>query len=138
MWRDEHGAWTRICLSGLNPETIALSLVSLTSHQRQTLIWAAVGALLLWALAALGPVLTPFVAGGILAYVLQPGVAWLAQRRVPRAIATSLVLLLSMVALTAIALVLVPIVQTEIGQIRRQFPALAQAITEEGYAVSTY
>ena len=64
----------------------------LNARQRQTLVWAMVGALLLWALAALGPVLTPFVAGGILAYVLQPGVAWFARHRVPRALGTTLVL----------------------------------------------
>ncbi len=102
----------------------------LNARQRQTLVWAMVGALLLWALAALGPVLTPFVAGGILAYVLQPGVAWFARHRVPRALGTTLVLLVTLLALIAIALVLVPIVQTEVGQIRQQFPTLVQAVTE--------
>jgi len=70
--------------------------VSLNARQRQTLVWAVVGVLLLWLLAALGPVLTPFVAGGVLAYALQPGVAWLARHRVPRALGAALVLLVSL------------------------------------------
>lgn len=102
----------------------------LTPRQRQTLVWAAVGVLLLWALAALGPVLTPFVAAAILAYVLQPGVAWLHARRVPRFVATALALLVSLAVLVALLLVLVPIVQTEIVQIKQQIPALIQAVSE--------
>ena len=104
--------------------------MSLNARQRQTLVWAVVGVLLLWLLAALGPVLTPFVAGGVLAYALQPGVAWLARHRVPRALGAALVLLVSLLAVVAIVLVLVPIVQTEFGQIREQFPALVQAVSE--------
>ncbi len=102
----------------------------LNPQQRQTLVWAAVGLLLLWVLSTLGQVLTPFVAGGILAYVLQPGVALLARHRVPRPVGVTLVMLLTLLVLVAITLVLVPIVQTEFGQIRRQFPSLVQAVTE--------
>jgi predicted PurR-regulated permease PerM len=102
----------------------------LSSRQRQTLAWTAVGALLIGLLAVLGPVLTPFVAAGILAYVLQPGVAWLAARRMPRMLAATTVLLLAVLALVAIVLVLVPIVQVEVAQVRQRLPGLAQTITE--------
>ena len=102
----------------------------LSSRQRQTLAWTAVGALLVGLLAVLGPVLTPFVAAGILAYVLQPGVAWLAARRMPRMLAATTVLLLAVLALVAIVLVLVPIVQVEVAQVRQRLPGLAQTITE--------
>jgi predicted PurR-regulated permease PerM len=104
--------------------------VTLSPRQRQTLAWAAVGALLLWALTALGAILTPFAAAAILAYALQPGVTWLTGRRVPRAIGATLVLLAALLAVIAIVLVLVPIVQTEIGQIRQKLPLLVQALTE--------
>lgn len=102
----------------------------LTASQRQTLIWATVAALLLWALAALGPVLTPFVASAILAYVLEPGVEWLVRRRCPRTIAVVAVMLIAMAAMAAILLILVPILQSEFTQIRLRMPALASAITE--------
>jgi len=89
--------------------------VPLTSRQRQTLVWALVGALLVWALAALGPVLTPFVAAGILAYVLQPGVTWLSRHRVPRWLGATAVLLITLLTVVSIAPVFVPIVQTAVG-----------------------
>ena len=102
----------------------------LSASQRQTLGWTIVGLLLIGLLAVLGPVLTPFVAAAILAYVLQPGVAWLTARRVPRTLAASAVLLLALLALVAVVLVLVPIVQVEVAQVRQRLPGLAQTITE--------
>jgi len=102
----------------------------LTLPQRQTLIWSAVAALLLWAFWALGPVLTPFAAAVVLAYVLEPGVRWLAERRVPRVVAVLLVMLLALVAIVSILLILLPIVQVEIQQVRARFPALVSTITE--------
>jgi predicted PurR-regulated permease PerM len=102
----------------------------LTAPQRQTLGWTAVGLLLLAVLAVLGPVLSPFAAAAVLAYVLQPGVAWLQQRRVPRPVGATLVLLVAALALVAVILILVPIVQVEVVQIRQRLPALAQTITE--------
>lgn len=105
--------------------------MTLTPPQRQTLLWAAVGALLVWAIAALGPVLTPFVAAGILAYVLEPGVRWLAAHRVPRVLAVLLVMVLAILAVVGVLLILLPIVQTEIEQVRQRLPALVSAITEQ-------
>lgn len=103
----------------------------LTAPQRQTLAWAAVAALLLWALAALGAVLTPFAAAAILAYVLEPGVRWLALRRVPRTVAVIVVMLFALLALAAVLLILVPLVQTEAAQIRSRMPALVATVTEQ-------
>ncbi len=102
----------------------------LTAPQRQTLLWTLVAALLAWALIALGPILTPFVAAGILAYVLAPGVRWLQTHRVPRVAAALLVILIAILALLAVLLILVPITQQEVALIRKQFPALAASISE--------
>lgn len=104
--------------------------MSLSAPQRQTLTWAAVAAVLLWALASLGQVLTPFVAAAILAYALEPGVRWLAAHRVPRLVAVLVVLTLALAAIVAVTLILVPIVQSEVEQLRLRFPALVSAITE--------
>src|SRR5919199_1519699 len=65
---------------------------SLTSEQKQAGLWLTLGLLLMALLILLGPVLTPFIAAAILAYALNPGVDWLAARRIggirmPRAIA---------------------------------------------------
>ncbi len=99
-------------------------------RQRQTLLWTAVAALLALAVFALGPVLTPFVAAGILSYMLAPGVRWLATHRVPRAVAALLMLLVALGAIAVIVLVLVPVIQEEVRLIRNQLPALVATITE--------
>lgn len=105
--------------------------MNLTPAQRQALLWAAVAALLVWALAALGPVLTPFVAAAVLSYALEPGVRWLAAHRVPRVLAVLAVMLVALVAIVAILLILLPIVQNEIAQVRVRFPMLVDVITQQ-------
>lgn len=104
--------------------------MNLSPAQRQTLLWGGVAVLLVWALIALGPVLTPFVAATILAYALEPAVAWLSGRRVPRLLAVVLVMALALLAIVAIVLVLVPILQHEFVQVRARLPALFTAVTE--------
>lgn len=105
------------------------SALPLTVRQRQTLLWTIIGALFVWALIALGPVLTPFVAAAILAYVLAPLVAAMQRRRVPRIVAVVLAISLALFALLALILILVPIVQKEFGLIRAELPALVATIT---------
>ncbi len=104
--------------------------MNLTPTQRQTLLWGGVAVLLVWALVALGPVLTPFVAATILAYALEPAVAWLARHRLPRVLAVVLVMAFALLAIVAIVLVLVPILQHEFGQVRARLPGLVSAVTE--------
>lgn len=91
---------------------------------RHALAWA-VWALLVWGvLRWLGPVLSPFVAAGILAYALQPAVHALVRRGWPRALAVSLVELLALLVLLALALGLVPILARQLPLLREQIPAL--------------
>lgn len=80
-------------------------------------------------LVVLGPVLTPFVAAAMLAYVLHPTVEWLGRHRVPRSLAVVLTILMSILALASIMLILAPIVQKEFVQIRNQLPALIATLT---------
>ncbi|MGI9023992.1 MAG: AI-2E family transporter [Burkholderiaceae bacterium] len=92
--------------------------------QRQTLAWLAiVGAtcLLLWLLA---PVLTPFLLAAILGYILNPGVDWLAKRRVPRWLASLLMLLLLLAMVIFLVLIIVPVLQKEFLQAREKLPGL--------------
>jgi predicted PurR-regulated permease PerM len=105
--------------------------MQLTDRQRQTLLWTAVGLVLIWALVALGPVLTPFAAAAILAYALQPTVEWMVKRRLPRVLAVSLTILLAILAVASLLLILAPIVQKEFVQIRAQLPALIANLTEK-------
>jgi predicted PurR-regulated permease PerM len=96
----------------------------LSSQRLQTGAWIAVGIgvlLLLWLLA---PVLAPFALAAIIAYLLQPGVDWLARHRVPRAAAVLLMILLTMLLILGLLLILVPVLQREIVALQTQFPNL--------------
>jgi predicted PurR-regulated permease PerM len=96
----------------------------LTPYQRQAFVWAAIAlglGILLW---LLSPVLTPFLLGAILAYILQPGVAWLVRRRVPRGLAALLMMLMFALLLTVFVLLVLIVVQKEGPQLKQQVPAL--------------
>ena len=98
--------------------------MTLTPAQQRALTWLAlaVGAvLLLW---VLGPALTPLILALVFAYLLWPLVHALERRRVPRALATTLTVLFAMLAVTALALLLVPIVTTVLPQLRSQWPVM--------------
>jgi predicted PurR-regulated permease PerM len=105
--------------------------MQLTDRQRQTLLWTAVGVVLIWALVVLGPVLTPFAAAAILAYGLQPTVEWMVRRHLPRALAATLTIVLAVLAVASILLILAPIVQKEFVQIRAQLPSLIANLSEK-------
>jgi predicted PurR-regulated permease PerM len=96
----------------------------LTPYQRQALFWGAVAlglGILLW---LLSPVLTPFLLGAILAYILQPGVAWLVRHRVPRGIAALLMMLVFALLVSLLALLVFAVVQKEGPQLKAQIPGL--------------
>ena len=100
----------------------------LTPSQRRALNWAviaAVAAALLW---LLGPVLTPFVIGAVLAYALHPAVEQLATRGMPRLMAVMLVEIAALAALTALVLLIVPILSKEIPLLNEQLPLLVDRI----------
>jgi len=95
----------------------------LTPYQRQAFIWVAIAlglGILLW---LLSPVLTPFLLGAILAYILQPGVAWLVRRRVPRGLAALLMMLIFAMLMTIFVLLVLVVVQKEGPQLKQQVPA---------------
>jgi len=94
----------------------------LTPVQRRAFIWLAIAlgvGILLW---LLSPVLTPFLLGAILAYILQPGVAWMVRRRVPRALAALLMMLFFTLLMTLLVLLVLAVIQKEGPQLRHQVP----------------
>lgn len=100
---------------------------STPSQQKQSWLWLGVGIALLALLLILTPILTPFIAAGILAYVLNPGVDWLARRHIgkftlPRAVAVLLMILLLFATVLALLLVVVPILEKEIPLLQDQIP----------------
>jgi len=94
-------------------------------------LWVAGAALVvLLALHWLGPVLTPFLVGAIFAYLGKPLVDRLERRRVPRSLGALVVILIFGVAVTALFLVLIPLIQAEVTTASRKLmlglPANAQ------------
>jgi predicted PurR-regulated permease PerM len=90
-----------------------------------------VGALVVVALALtwLGPVLTPFLIGAILAYLGTPIVARAERRGVPRSLSTLLVMLFMGILLAGLFLVLIPLVQAEVTSITKRLPDLVAQMT---------
>ncbi|MDP5007602.1 MAG: AI-2E family transporter, partial [Glaciimonas sp.] len=91
------------------------------------MLWLGVAALLVALLVALGPIMTPFVASAILAYALNPGVDWLARRKIgklpcPRSLAVVIVILLLLLAMLAIILIVIPVLRKEIPLLQDQIP----------------
>ena len=81
-----------------------------------------------WLLSRNTAVLAPFALSVALAYVLRPAVNFLEKRRVPRAAAATLAVLLTMTVLFLLAFLLVPIVVDLVPRVRDQLPDLAERL----------
>ena len=87
--------------------------------------WIAGAAIVIFlGLRYLGPVLTPFLIGAILAYLGTPLVKWAQARRIARGLATTVVVLLMGFVLLTLFLVLIPLVQSELTLAARRIPDL--------------
>jgi predicted PurR-regulated permease PerM len=84
--------------------------------------WLAIALAALALLYLLSPILAPFLAGAILAYILNPLVARISGRRVRRTFAVLLVLALALIALVALALVVLPLFAKELGMLAERLP----------------
>ena len=100
---------------------------TLKSRAIRWLALAAALALVLWLLA---PVLTPFVAAALLAYVLYAPVCSLQARGVPRLLAVLLVEVVALVAVLGVLLLIVPVLLHELPLLREQIPRLAARLNE--------
>ncbi len=75
----------------------------------------------------LGPVLTPFLVGAILAYLGTPMVDAMERRGVPRALGTTVAIVAFGVAIAGLFLVLIPLVQAEVSLAGKRLPELLSA-----------
>jgi predicted PurR-regulated permease PerM len=100
---------------------------SFTPEQKQTAFWLTVWLGFLVLVYALGPILTPFIAAAILAYALNGLVDYLDHLQfgrvgVPRTLAVAVVMVLFLSAVTALVLIVVPVLQQEITLLQTQIP----------------
>ena len=75
----------------------------------------------------LSPILTPFVAAGILAYICNPPVQRLAARNVPRTLAVALVMGGLLLLSGLLLLIMLPLLEKEIGLLMARLPEWIEA-----------
>ena len=96
----------------------------MTVYHRQSLFWGAVAlgaGILLWNLRT---VLTPFLLGALIAYVLQPGVEWLVRRHTSRALAALVMMSLFASLVAMLVLLVFAVMQKEGPELTRQIPVM--------------
>jgi predicted PurR-regulated permease PerM len=94
---------------------------------QRLLFWLATLAFAGFALWLLAPILLPFAAGFVIAYFLDPLVLRLEQLRLPRGVAAFIGLLVFFTTLGLVALVLVPLLEGQLGELVRRFPRFLAA-----------
>lgn len=72
----------------------------------------------------LSPILTPFVAAAILAYICNPVVSRLTQCKLPRALAVILVMIALLIIAVLLLLILLPLLEKEFGNVSTRLPQL--------------
>ena len=90
-----------------------------------TLPWFALASLLAagWLVYLLGPILTPFLAGALLAYIFDPLVDRLEKRGLSRTSGTVIVIVLAGLAVFALLLVALPLFQGQFVELSQRVPA---------------
>ncbi|RQS09430.1 AI-2E family transporter [Burkholderia sp. Bp8998] len=98
------------------------------SYQRQAVLCGALAVglgVLMW---TLRPVLTPFLLGGLIAYMLQPGVEWLVRQRIPRSLAALVMMLLFASVIVSLGLLVFAVIQKELPALAARIPGFAAQI----------
>jgi len=102
----------------------------ITTDRIQATVWITVAVATLALMIVLGPVLTPFAAAAIIAYLLAPGADWLQRRHLPRWLASLLMITLLILVVLGLVLILVPVLQRESEALQTQFPVLISRLND--------
>lgn len=104
--------------------------MALRPEQLQTLMWAALGVLFLVLIYYLSPILTPFLAGAIFAYILNPGVNWLQSKKVPRSLGALLMVTLMAVVMLLAFLIVTPLISKQANQLYLHVPDILSKLDQ--------
>ena len=96
----------------------------MTLERLAALQWFVIASVLAWLVYLLGPILTPFVAAAILAYICDPLVNRLCGWKLPRLPATLLVLAALLGLLALLVLIMLPLLEKEISLFVTRLPQL--------------
>lgn len=89
---------------------------------RQYLVWLALAAAVGVLFYLLAPILSPFLLAAILAYMCSPLVGRMERRKVPRALAATLVLLLLATIFALLLVILLPLIVRQVRAVAEQMP----------------
>lgn len=95
---------------------------------RHAVFWLSVAVVAAFLVYLLKDVLLPFVAGALVAYVLQPVVAWLEKKGMPRWAGTMLSLLLFLAGFIAILMLVIPAFAAQIRAFITHLPTLIDTL----------
>jgi predicted PurR-regulated permease PerM len=93
--------------------------------------WIGVIVVFLLSLYLFGPILLPFVVGMLLAYLLNPPVTRLSRMGLGRTWASLLVLILAFIVFVGVLLLILPILQQQIGDLISRLPDLVALVREK-------
>jgi predicted PurR-regulated permease PerM len=114
-------------------------LPEMTPERFAALYWLAAAVALAWLLYLLDPVLTPFLAAAILAYICQPLVARASKWRfMSRTTATLLVMALLFGALVTLLLIMLPLLRYESGMLLTKLPELLDIVRQRLVCLEQY
>ncbi|WP_373796717.1 AI-2E family transporter [Neisseria dentiae] len=92
------------------------------------LIAAAVAAVFIWLVYALGNILTPFIVAAVLAYILNPLVEKLRDKGMKRGLAAMVVMILSLAVIFALILIIVPMLVNQFNNLVERLPQIVNFI----------
>lgn len=92
--------------------------------------WLIAIAVIGWVLWLLAPVLTPFVAAALLAYIGDPLADRLELWKLPRTLAVAVVFLLTLVSIALIALLVLPLIQSQVGALLDALPGIIAQVEQ--------
>lgn len=90
--------------------------------------WLVASALVLWLLYMLAPILTPFIAAALLAYIGDPLADRLQKWKMPRTLAVVVVFLLTFLIVALLVLLVVPLIRTQVSSLLAALPGFVAAI----------
>jgi predicted PurR-regulated permease PerM len=92
--------------------------------------WLVATALVLWLLYMLAPILTPFIAAGLLAYIGDPLADRLQKWKFPRTLAVITVFILTFLTVGLMALLVLPLIRTQVGSLLAALPGIIAGIED--------
>ncbi|WP_376690521.1 AI-2E family transporter [Wenzhouxiangella sp. EGI_FJ10409] len=98
---------------------------------RYQILWILASLLIAgWLLWLLGPVLTPFFISVLIAYMVNPIVGWLEDRRIRRDLAVAVVFALAFLLMVVVLLIVVPVLIREIADFFGRLPGYVDAFQQ--------